>query len=138
MGKLGFVNKHVSFHKGKTNIGYGTEDHFKFKDKAETVDFEAVQGIPGGLHTGKSEKISGVSGQDIKYLAALYGDPDKKVTSFWCMGMNQHTRGTWINNLVYNMSSAGGQNLNPRQQPVFADRTTQRLRNGARSGDPDP
>jgi nitrate reductase NapA len=25
-----FVNKHVSFHKGKTNIGYGTQDHFKF------------------------------------------------------------------------------------------------------------
>ena len=35
-----FINKHVSFHKGKTNIGYGTEDHFKFTDKAETVDFE--------------------------------------------------------------------------------------------------
>jgi len=25
-----FVNKHVSFHKGKTHIGYGTQDHFKF------------------------------------------------------------------------------------------------------------
>ncbi|MBW1850501.1 MAG: molybdopterin-dependent oxidoreductase, partial [Deltaproteobacteria bacterium] len=35
-----FVKKHVSFHKGKTNIGYGTEDHFKFKDKAETVQFQ--------------------------------------------------------------------------------------------------
>ncbi len=27
-----FVNKHVSFHKGKTNIGYGTEDGFKFME----------------------------------------------------------------------------------------------------------
>ena len=39
-------------------------------------------------------KISGVSAKDIRYLASLFGDPDKKVVSYWCMGMNQHTRGT--------------------------------------------
>ena len=51
----------------------------------------------------KVEKISGVSAEDIRYLAELYGNPAKKVMSLWCMGMNQHTRGTWINNLVYNI-----------------------------------
>ncbi|MBW1725186.1 MAG: molybdopterin-dependent oxidoreductase, partial [Deltaproteobacteria bacterium] len=98
-----FVNKHVSFHKGKTNIGYGTQDHFKFKDKAETVGFEQYKEFLKAYTPEKVEKISGVSAKDIKYMASLYGDPDKKVTSFWCMGMNQHTRGTWINNLVYNI-----------------------------------
>ena len=26
-------------------------------------------------------------------MTALYGDPAKKVISFWCMGMNQHSPG---------------------------------------------
>ena len=62
-------------------------------------------------------KISGVSAKDIRYLASLYGDPDKKVTSFWCMGMNQHTRGTWINNLVYNCHLLVGKISQPGNSP---------------------
>lgn len=112
-----FVKKHVSFHKCKTNIGYGTEDHFKFKDKAESVDFEAYKAFLEDYTPEKVEKISGVSALDIKYLAALYGDPDKKVTSFWCMGMNQHTRGTWINNLVYNIHLLTGKISTPGNSP---------------------
>ncbi|MBW2178694.1 MAG: molybdopterin-dependent oxidoreductase, partial [Deltaproteobacteria bacterium] len=112
-----FVNKHVSFHKGKTNIGYGTEDHFKFKDKAETVDFNALKLFLKDYTPENVEKISGVPAKDIKYLAALYGDPDKKVTSFWTMGMNQHTRGTWINNLVYNIHLLTGKISSPGNSP---------------------
>jgi len=112
-----FVKKHVSFHKGKTNIGYGTEDHFKFKDKAETVDFAAFKTFLKDYTPEKVEKISGVSAKDIKYMAALYGDPDKKVTSFWTMGMNQHTRGTWINNLVYNIHLLTGKISSPGNSP---------------------
>ena len=112
-----FVKKHVSFHKGKTNIGYGTQDHFKFQDKAETVDFEAYKAFLEDYTPEKVEKLSGVSAKDIKYLAALYGDPDKKVTSFWCMGMNQHTRGTWINNLVYNIHLLVGKISTPGNSP---------------------
>lgn len=112
-----FVKKNVSFHKGKTNIGYGTEDHFKFKDKAETVDFEQYKQFLKDYTPEKAEKISGVSANDIKYLASLYGDPDKKVTSFWTMGMNQHTRGTWINNLVYNIHLLVGKISTPGNSP---------------------
>ena len=112
-----FVNKHVSFHKGKTDIGYGTEDHFKFKDKAETVDLAAYKTFLEDYTPEKVEKVSGVPARDIKYLASLYGDPDKKVTSFWCMGMNQHTRGTWINNLVYNIHLLVGKISSPGNSP---------------------
>ena len=112
-----FVNKHVSFHKGKTQIGYGTQDHFKFKDKAETVDFKAYKAFLEDYTPEKVEKISGVPAKDIRYLASLYGDPDKKVTSFWCMGMNQHTRGTWINNLVYNIHLLTGKIATPGNSP---------------------
>jgi len=112
-----FVNKYTSFHQGKTNIGYGTEDHFAFKDKAETVDFEAYEAFLKDYTPEKVEKISGVPAKDIKYLAALYGDSGKKVTSFWTMGMNQHTRGTWINNLVYNIHLLTGKISSPGNSP---------------------
>ena len=55
------------------------------------------------------EKISGVSPKKLELLASRFADPDRKVLSFWCMGMNQHTRGTWINNLVYNVHFLSGQ-----------------------------
>jgi len=112
-----FVRKHVSFHKGKTDIGYGTEDHFAFKDKPATVDFEAFKGFLKDYTPERVEKVSGVPAKDIKYLASLYGDPDKRVTSFWCMGMNQHTRGTWINNLVYNIHLLVGKISTPGNSP---------------------
>ncbi len=39
----------------------------------------------------------------LQQLAALYIEKDRKVVSFWTMGMNQHTRGTWDNTLAYNV-----------------------------------
>ena len=30
-------------------------------------------------------------------------DPERKVMSLWTMGANQHTRGVWINQLIYNL-----------------------------------
>jgi nitrate reductase NapA len=58
-----------------------------------------------------------VSAADIRYMAALYGDPARKVVSFWCMGMNQHTSGTWINNLVYNIHLLTGKISQPGNSP---------------------
>jgi len=112
-----FVNKHTTFHKGKTNIGYGTEDHFKFKDKPEDITFEEYKIFLADYTPEKVERISGVSAKDIKYMASLYGDPSKKVTSFWCMGMNQHVRGTWIQNLVYNIHLLTGKISTPGNSP---------------------
>ncbi len=114
---LDFVKQHTTFHKGKTNIGYGTEDHFKFKDKAENISFEEYKKFLADYTPEKVERISGVSAKNIKYLAALYGDPTKKVTSFWCMGMNQHVRGTWVNNLVYNIHLLTGKISTPGNSP---------------------
>ncbi|RLA73038.1 MAG: periplasmic nitrate reductase subunit alpha [Epsilonproteobacteria bacterium] len=39
----------------------------------------------------------------LKALADLYIEKGRKVVSFWTMGMNQHTRGTWVNTLAYNV-----------------------------------
>ncbi len=45
----------------------------------------------------------GIAASEIERLAAMFGDPSKNVMSLWTMGMNQHTRGVWINNLVHNL-----------------------------------
>jgi len=39
----------------------------------------------------------------LQALANLYIQKGRKVVSFWTMGMNQHTRGTWVNTLAYNV-----------------------------------
>jgi len=41
--------------------------------------------------------------EKLQALANLYIEKGRKVVSFWTMGMNQHTRGTWVNTLSYNV-----------------------------------
>ena len=55
--------------------------------------------------------------RELRYLASLYADPRRKVMSLWCMGVNQHTRGTWINNLVYNIHLLVGKIATPGNSP---------------------
>jgi nitrate reductase (cytochrome) len=112
-----FVEKHVAFKKGKTNIGYGTEDHFKFKKKMEGISFDEYKEFLKDYTPEKVEKISGVSAKDIRYMAAEFGNPKRKVVSYWCMGANQHTRGTWINNLIYNIHLLVGKISQPGNGP---------------------
>jgi nitrate reductase NapA len=45
-------------------------------------------------------ELSGLSVADLEMLADVFADPARKVVSLWCMGVNQHTRGTAMNNLI--------------------------------------
>jgi len=112
-----FVENHVSFKSGLTNMGYGLEDGYAFKDEEKAISFEEYKRFLKDYTPEKVEQYSGVSAKDIRYMAALYGDPNKKVMSLWCMGMNQHTRGTWINNLVYNIHLLVGKISTPGNSP---------------------
>jgi nitrate reductase NapA len=49
----------------------------------------------------------------LKMLAKLYVEKNRKVVSFWTMGMNQHTRGTWVNTLSYNVHFLLGKQAKP-------------------------
>ncbi|MBI4403591.1 MAG: molybdopterin-dependent oxidoreductase [Deltaproteobacteria bacterium] len=112
-----FLQKHCSFKKGKTQIGYGLEDKFKFQDSPEDSSFEEYKSFLEDYAPEKAEKLTGVSAEEIRFLASLYGDPARKVMSLWCMGMNQHTRGTWVNNLVYNIHLLVGKISTPGNSP---------------------
>ena len=55
--------------------------------------------------------------KQLEELAELYADPKVKVMSLWTMGFNQHTRGTWANNLVYNIHLLTGKISEPGNGP---------------------
>lgn len=57
--------------------------------------------------------MTGVPKDQLEQLAQLYADPNKKVISYWTMGFNQHTRGVWANNLVYNLHLLTGKISQP-------------------------
>ena len=82
----------------------GTLKHWKisfedYKKSLEpyTLDYTAkiVKGDP-------NEDIESFK-KKLQELADLYIEKGRKVVSFWTMGMNQHTRGTWVNTLSYNV-----------------------------------
>jgi anaerobic selenocysteine-containing dehydrogenase len=54
---------------------------------------------------------------NLEALAKAYADPKIKVTSFWTMGFNQHTRGTWVNNMIYNVHLLVGKISEPGNSP---------------------
>ena len=53
----------------------------------------------------------------LKKLAELYADPKTKVMSLWTMGVNQHTRGVWVNNMIYNIHLLTGKISTPGNSP---------------------
>ena len=64
------------------------------------------------------EELSGVKADDIRLLADLFADRDLRITSLWCMGMNQHTRGTAINCLVHGVHLLSGHFGRPGDAPT--------------------
>lgn len=63
-------------------------------------------------------EISGLPVADILMLGELFGRRDIKITSLWCMGMNQHTRGTAINALVHGLHFLSGHFGKPGDSPT--------------------
>ena len=112
-----FVRAHTVFRRGKENIGYGLEDNFKFKDQPAEMDFDQFRAYLADYTPEKAAGPSGVPAESIRRLAEVYADPKVKVVSLWCMGMNQHVRGTWINNLVNNLHLLTGKIGRPGNNP---------------------
>lgn len=112
-----FVNKHTVFKKGKFDIGYGLEDNFKFAEEAQAQTFEEYAAHVAEYTPEVVEEISGVTPEELETLVDIYADPDIKVMSLWTMGVNQHTRGTWMNNLIYNLHLLTGKISTPGNSP---------------------
>ena len=112
-----FVRDHCVFKQGKTGLGYGLEDKFAFNDEMSDLTFDEYKAFLEDYAPEKVEELIGIPAREIYALAELYGDPERKVMSLWCMGVNQHARGTWMNNLIYNIHLLVGKIASPGNSP---------------------
>ncbi|HVI49593.1 MAG TPA: nitrate reductase catalytic subunit NapA [Candidatus Sulfotelmatobacter sp.] len=117
-----FVAQKINFKRGMTDIGYGLrpnapkEAAAKNAAKAndsEPISFDDYKKFVADYTAEKVSALSGVPVDKLEALAKLYADPKVKVVSYWTMGFNQHTRGTWANNLVYNIHLLTGKISQP-------------------------
>ena len=65
----------------------------------------------------KVSELTGVERGFLQELAELYADPKRKVMSLWTMGFNQHVRGVWANQMVYNLHLLTGKISEPGNSP---------------------
>lgn len=122
-----FVNKHTNFRLGNTDIGYGLRPEHPLEKKAKNngktaggsapINFDQYAKFVSTYTAEYTSKLSGVPVDNLNALAELYADPKVKVCSFWTMGFNQHTRGVWANNLVYNIHLLTGKISTPGNSP---------------------
>ncbi len=104
-----FVESYCNFKmpdEGNTSINGRTIDFAEFRKQLEEYTPQRV------------EELSGVPAEQIKMLAELFGNPKLKITSLWCMGMNQHTRGTAVNSLVHGIHLLSGHFGRPGDAPT--------------------
>ena len=111
--KREFVDHHTRFvlttHEGEPVVNGATKD--------QKVDFDGYVAFLEDYAPDKVAGRIGISASQIEKLADDYGDPDVKCVSLWTMGMNQHTRGVWINNLVHNLHLLTGKVAKPGNSP---------------------
>ena len=121
-----FVKKHTHFKKATTDIGYGLRDEHPLQQAAKNVKsagkihdmtFDEYKAQVAEYTVEKTEEISGVPAAKLIEMAKAYADPNIKVMSLWTMGMNQHTRGVWMNSLVYNIHLLTGKISQPGNGP---------------------
>ncbi|MBT3991914.1 MAG: nitrate reductase catalytic subunit NapA, partial [Rhodospirillaceae bacterium] len=121
-----FVKKHVNFRKGNTDIGYGLRPSHPLQKKAKNVkkaggskpiSFDEFAKFVSTYTVEYTSKMSGVPEKQLESLAKIYADRDTKVMSLWTMGVNQHTRGVWCNNLLYNIHLLTGKTSEPGNSP---------------------
>ena len=121
-----FVKNYTHFFKGNDNIGYGLRPEDPREQQAKNagdanghqpISFEEYKAFVAEYTLDKAHALSGVPKKDLEALAKLYADPAIKVTSYWTMGFNQHTRGTWANNLIYNIHLLTGKISQPGNGP---------------------
>ena len=121
-----FVKEHTNFKVGNVDIGYGLRPDDPLETAAANADkaggatdatFEEYAAFVADYTLDKAHEMSGVPKNRLKELAELYADPDTKIMSLWTMGFNQHTRGVWANNLVYNLHLLTGKISEPGNSP---------------------
>jgi nitrate reductase NapA len=121
-----FLDKYVNIRRGNADIGYGLRPEHELEINAanngnaggsQPMSLEQYAKFVAEYDLDYTSELSGVPKEELLALARLYADPSKKVVSYWTMGFNQHSRGTWCNNLVYNLHLLTGKISEPGNGP---------------------
>jgi nitrate reductase NapA len=120
-----FVNKHTHFKRATPDIGYGLRDEHPLQQKAKhpnsgkmtKMSFAEYKAAVSDYSLERAMKASGLSKTSLLTLAKAYAHPNTKVMSLWTMGVNQHTRGVWMNSLIYNIHLLTGKISQPGNSP---------------------
>lgn len=121
-----FVQRHTRFMIGNADIGYGLRPEHPLQQKAKfaadtgggrPANFEEYAKFVSTYTLDKVAELSRVPKERLERLAQLYADPKAKVVSFFTMGFNQHTRGTWCSHLLYNLHLLTGKISTPGSGP---------------------
>jgi nitrate reductase NapA len=108
-----FVEKHCNFRADGSPDQY-TDDLTweQFKEfgtlNGKPVSFDDYKQMVASYTPQAAAKISGLTVEQLKLLGDLFGNPKLKIVSLWCMGVNQHTMGTAINNLIHSIHLLSG------------------------------
>jgi nitrate reductase NapA len=103
-----FVDKHCAFR----------ADSEPAELKGKAITFEEYKASLAKYTPEYCAELSGLSVAQLEHLAALFADRKRKITSLWCMGMNQHTQGTAINTLVHGIHLLSGHFGKPGDAPT--------------------
>ncbi len=124
-----FVKNHVNITRTATDIGYGLRptdpreqnaanpSHEGKHGKLTPISFEEYAAAVSEYTLEKVSEMSGVPAAKLERLARQYADPNRKVMSLWTMGFNQHSRGSWVNSLMYNVHLLVGKISEPGNSP---------------------
>ena len=115
---------HLLLERGTYDRGF-VEKHCRFRADSDPatlqgkdITFDEFKRRLAAYTPERVQQISGVSAQDIRMLADLFGRRELRITSLWCMGPNQHTRGTAINTLIHGVHLLSGHFGRPGDAPT--------------------
>jgi nitrate reductase NapA len=120
-----FVDKHTHFKRTATDIGYGLRDEHALQQaaanpnsgKMSPMSIDEYRKAVADYTLERAAAESGVSEASLTAMAEAYANPNTRVMSLWTMGVNQHTRGVWMNSLIYNLHLLTGKISEPGNSP---------------------
>ncbi|MCA9290768.1 MAG: molybdopterin-dependent oxidoreductase, partial [Phycisphaerales bacterium] len=104
-----FVERHCNFRAPQADTPTLTGEAIPFEEYKRRIARYTPEHV---------ETLSGVPAAQIRMLADLFGNRDLRITSLWCMGMNQHTMGTAVNSLVHGVHLLSGHFGRPGDAPT--------------------
>jgi nitrate reductase (cytochrome) len=97
-----FVKEHVTF-------GQGAEANKAFDDyRAFLAEYTPE----------KAAQLAGCRAEDIVTAARVFGAKGRTAMTMWTMGLNQRTKGVWVNNLCHNLHLLTGKIGVPGSTPM--------------------